>query len=72
MNIISLRQDNDSFSNDDLHLTANKPDSDYDESIPHDEVICCMAKNVSLSISAILEQAHTSDKGVVPYSSEAA
>jgi hypothetical protein len=35
-------------------------------------VICHTAKNVSLSISAILELAHTSDKGVIPYSLEAA
>ncbi len=72
MNIVSLKQDNDSSSNDDLHLAANEHDSDDDESILHDEVICCTAKNVSLSISAILELAHTNDKGVIPYSLEAA
>jgi hypothetical protein len=70
--IVSLKQDNSSSSNDDLHLAANELGSEDDESILHDEVIGCMAKNVSLSISAILEQAHTSDKGVIPYSLEAA
>jgi hypothetical protein len=53
-------------------LAANENDSENDESILHDEVICHTAKNVSLSISAILEVAHTSDKGVIPYSLEAA
>jgi hypothetical protein len=53
-------------------LAANEPESEDDESIRHDEVICCTAKNVLLSISAILELAHTSDKGVIPYSLEAA
>jgi hypothetical protein len=67
-----LKQDNSSSSNDDLHLAANESESEDDESIHHDEVICCMAKNVSLSISAILELAHTSDMGVIPYSLEAA
>jgi hypothetical protein len=38
----------------------------------NDEVICCMAKNVLLSISAILELAPASDKGVIPYSLEVA
>ncbi len=71
VNIVSLKQDNDSSSNDDLHLASNEHKSDDDESILHDEVICCKAKNVSLSISAILELAHTSDKGVIPYSLEA-
>ncbi len=61
MNIVSLKHDNDSSSNDDLHLAANEPDSDDDGSILHDKVICCTAKNVSLSISAILELSHTSD-----------
>jgi hypothetical protein len=65
VNIVSLKQDNDFSSNDDLHLAANEHESDDDESIPHDEVICCKAKNVLLSISAILELAHTSDKGVI-------
>jgi hypothetical protein len=68
MNIVSLKQDNYYSSNDDLHLAANEPESEDDESIRHDEVIGRMAKNVSLSISAILELAHTSDKGVIPYS----
>ncbi len=72
MNIVSLKQENDSSSYDDLHLAANESDSDDDESILHDEVICPMAKNVSLSIPAILELAYTSDKGVMPYSLEAA
>ncbi len=72
MNILSLKQDNSSSSNDDLHLAANEHESDDEESILHDEVIHCKAKNVSLSISAILELAHTSDKGVIPYSLEAA
>ncbi len=72
MNIVSLKQDNDSSSNDDLHLAANEHNSDDDKSILLDEVIFCTAKNVSLSISAILELAHTSDKGVIPYSLEAA
>jgi hypothetical protein len=72
VNIVSLKQDNYSSSNDDLHLAANEHKSDDDESILHDEVICWKAKNVSLSISAILELAHTSDKGVIPYSLEAA
>ena len=72
MNVVSPKQDNHSPSNDDLHLAANELGSEDDESILHDEVIGCMAKNVSLSISAILEQAHTSDKGVIPYSLEAA
>ncbi len=72
MNIVSLNQDNYSSSNDGLHLTANEHESDDDESILHDKVIPCKAKNVLLSISAILELAHTSDKGVIPYSLEAA
>jgi hypothetical protein len=72
VNIVSLKQDNYSSSNDDLHLAANEPESEDNESILHDELIGCMAKNVSLSISAILELAHTSDKGVIPYSLEAA
>ncbi len=72
VNIVSLKQDNYYYSNDDLHLAVNEPESEDDESIPHDEVIGCTAKNVSLSISAILELAHTSDKGVIPYSLEAA
>jgi hypothetical protein len=72
VNIVSLKQDNNPSSNDDLHLAANKPESEYGESILSDEVIGRTAKNVSLSISAILELAHTSDKGVIPYSLEAA
>ncbi len=72
MNIVPLKQDNDSSSNDDLRLAANEHESDDDESKLHDEVICHKAKNVSLSISAILELAHTSDKGVIPYFLEAA
>jgi hypothetical protein len=64
VNIVSLIQANDSSPNDDLYLAANESDSH--------EVICCTAKNVSLSIPAILELAHTSDKGVIPYSLEAA
>ncbi len=72
MNIGSLIQANDSSSNDDLHVAANEPDSEDDESIRHDEVICHTAKNALLSISAILELAHTSDKGVIFYSLEAA
>ncbi len=72
VNIVSLNQDNDSSSNDDLHLAANEQESDDDESILHDEVICCKAKNVSLSISAILDLAHTRNKGVILYSLEAA
>ncbi len=72
MNIVSLKQGNYSSSNDDLHLATNEPESEDDENIHHDEVICRTAKNVSLSISAILELAHTSDKGVIPYSLEAA
>jgi hypothetical protein len=36
------------------------------------EVICHTAKNLLLSISAILKLAHTSDKDVIPYSLEAA
>jgi hypothetical protein len=52
-------------------LAANEAESEDDESIRHDEVISCTAKNVLLSISAILELAHTSDKGVIPYSLEA-
>jgi hypothetical protein len=71
VNILSLKQDNDSSSNDDLLLAANEPDSDDDESVLHDEVICRTAKNLLLSISAILELAHTSDKGVTPYFLEA-
>ncbi len=71
MNIVSLKQDNYSSSNDDLHLAANEPESEDDESILHDEVIGCTAKNVLLSRSAIIELAHTSDKGVIPYSLEA-
>jgi hypothetical protein len=70
VNIVSLKQDIYSSSNDDL--AANEPESEDDDSISHDEVICCTAKNVSLSISAILELAHTSDKGVIPYSLQAA
>jgi hypothetical protein len=54
VDIVSLKQGNDSSSNDELHLAENKHESDDDESILHDEVICCKAKNVSLSISAIL------------------
>jgi hypothetical protein len=72
VNIVSLKQDNYSSSNDDLHLAANEHESDNDESILHDEVICCKAKNVLLSITAILEQAKTSNKGVIPLSLEAA
>jgi hypothetical protein len=72
VNIVSLKQDNYSSSNDDLHLAAKEHESDDDESIPHDEVIRRKAKNVLLSISAILELAHTSDKGLIPYSLEAA
>jgi hypothetical protein len=72
VNIVSLVQVNDSSSNDDLHLAANEPDSEDEESIHHDEVICCMAKNVSLSISAIIELAHRSEEAVIPYSLEAA
>ncbi len=68
----TLIQNNDSASDDDLHLAANEPDSDDDESIRHNEVICCTVKNVLLSISAILELAHISDKGVIPFSLEAA
>jgi hypothetical protein len=67
VNIVSLKQDNFSSSIDGLHLAANEPESEDDENIHHDEVICHTAKNVSLSISAILELAHTSDKGVIPY-----
>jgi hypothetical protein len=59
MSIVPLKQDNYSSSNDDLHLAANEPKSEDDESIPHDEVICLRAKDVSLSISAILALAHT-------------
>ncbi len=59
MNIVSLKQDNSSSSNDDLHLAANEHNSEDDETILYDEVICRTAKNVSLSISAILELAHT-------------
>jgi hypothetical protein len=72
VNIVSLKQDNYSSSNDELHFAANEPENEDDESILHDEVIGCTAKNVLLSISAILELAHTSDKGVLPYSLEAA
>jgi hypothetical protein len=72
VNIVTLIQNNDYSSHDDLHLVANEPDSDNDESIRHDEVICCTAKNVLLSISAILELARISDKGVIPFSLEAA
>jgi hypothetical protein len=72
VNIVSLKQDNDSSSNNDLHLAANEHESDDDESILHDELICCKAKNVLLRISAIIELAHPSDKGVIPYSLEAA
>ncbi len=72
MNIASLKQDNDSTSNEGLHLSANEPDSDDDESILHNEAICCTAKNMLLSISAILELAHTSDKGDIHYSLDAA
>ncbi len=72
VNIVTLKQDNSSSSNDGLHLAANEHErSDDDESILHDEVIPCKAKNVLLSISAILELAHTRDKGVIPYSLEA-
>ena len=55
-------------SNNDLHLAANEHESDDDESILHDEVIGQKATYVLLSISAILELARTSDKGVIPYS----
>ncbi len=48
VNIISLKQDNNSSSNNDLHLAANESESDDDESIRHDEVICRTAKSVSL------------------------
>jgi hypothetical protein len=72
VNIVSLKQDNDSSSNDNLHLAANENESDDDESILHDQVICHKAKNMLLSISAILELTHTSDKGIIPYSLEAA
>jgi hypothetical protein len=72
VNIVSLKQDNHSSFNDDFHLAANEPNRGDDESILHDEVICCKAKNVLLSISAVLELAHTSDKVVIPYSMEAA
>ncbi len=61
-----------SSSNDDLHLAAIEPESEDDESILNDEVICHTAKNVSLSTSATLELAHTSDKGNVLYSLKAA
>ncbi len=71
MNIVSLKQDNDSSSNDDLHFATNEHESDDDESILHDEVIHCKAESVSLSTSAILELAHTSYKDVIPYSLEA-
>ncbi len=50
VNIVLLIQANASSSNDDLHLAASEPESEDDESIRHDKVICCMAKNVSLSI----------------------
>jgi hypothetical protein len=72
VNIVSLKQDNDSSSSDDLFLAANEHESDDDESILHDEASCCKAKNVLLSISAILELAHTCDKGVIPYFLETA
>jgi hypothetical protein len=72
VNNVSLKQDNYSSSNDDLHSPANEHESDDDESILHDEVIRCKAKNVSLSISAVLDLAHASDKGVIPYSLEVA
>jgi hypothetical protein len=72
VNIVSLKQDTNSSSNDDLHLAATEHESDDDESILHDEAICCKAKNVLLSIPALLELAHTSDNGVIPYSLEAA
>jgi hypothetical protein len=72
VSIVSLKQDINSSSNDDLHLAANGPETEDDETICHDEVICCMAKNVSLSISVILELAHKSDKSVIPTSLEAA
>jgi hypothetical protein len=39
MNIVSLKQDNYSSSNNDLHLAANEPESEDDESICHGEVI---------------------------------
>jgi hypothetical protein len=46
VNIVSLIQTKDSSSNDDSHLAANEPESEDDESILHDVVICCMSKNV--------------------------
>jgi hypothetical protein len=45
VNIVSLKQDNYSSSNDDLHLGANEHEIDDYERILHDEVICCKAKN---------------------------
>jgi hypothetical protein len=72
VNIVSLKQDNYSSSNDDLHLAANERESDDDERILYDEVICYKAKKMLLSISAILDLAHTSDNGVIHYSLEAA
>ncbi len=65
VNIVSLKQDNYSSSNDDLHLAANEHERDDDERILYDEVIRYKAKNLLLSISAILELAHTSDNGVI-------
>jgi hypothetical protein len=67
VNIVLLIQANNPSSNDYLHLASNVPESEDDECIRHDEVIGCTAKIVLLGISAILELAHTSDKGVIPF-----